>query len=150
MCESALRRTMRRWSKIFKCFRRFCVIVKINYWLRHVRPSFRPHRTNLLPPEGFLWYLIYTYMFFRKYFEKIQLSCAACPLKIGPIGCPETSKINYQSTMPEIPGEREYFSHTAVEAWNHAPKSLVSTVPCRRTRKWSWSSMHFNLLLDRM
>jgi hypothetical protein len=35
--------------------------------------------------------------------------------QIGPRGCPETSGINHQSTLPKFPEER--ISHTKVEAW---------------------------------
>jgi hypothetical protein len=34
-------------------FRRVCKIEKSDYYLRHVRPSVRPHGTNRLPQDGF-------------------------------------------------------------------------------------------------
>jgi hypothetical protein len=40
-------------------------------------------------------------------FQKESLSCwISWPLKMGPIGCPETSVQNYQSTLRNIPEER--------------------------------------------
>ena len=40
-------------------------------------------------------------------------------LMIGPICCPETSVINYQSTLRRIPNERRPLV-TVAEVWNHA------------------------------
>ena len=37
----------------------------------------------------------------------IPSSWAACPLKMGPIGCSETSVYNYQSTLRHISEERK-------------------------------------------
>jgi hypothetical protein len=34
-----------------------------------------------------------------------------CPLKMGPIGCPEKSAWNYNSTLSKIPKERRSHSH---------------------------------------
>jgi hypothetical protein len=36
----------------------------------------------------------------------LYLSWIAWPLKMGPIGCPETSVTNYQSDLRNIPEER--------------------------------------------
>jgi hypothetical protein len=38
-------------------------------------------------------------------------SWTARPLKMGPIGCPETSVSNYQSTLCNIPEERRSYLH---------------------------------------
>jgi len=46
----------------------------------------------------------------------------ACPLKIGTIGCPETSVWNYDSTLHKITEERR--SHTSLH------KSLLGTLLC--------------------
>ena len=50
-------------------FRRVSKTAKSDYWLRHVRP----HGTDQLPLDGFLWNLTY-YTRFRKSVEKIRLS----------------------------------------------------------------------------
>jgi hypothetical protein len=40
--------------------------------------------------------------------EMERMGQTALPLKMGAIGCPETSVIKYQSTCCDIPEEREY------------------------------------------
>jgi hypothetical protein len=40
-----------------------------------------------------------------------QSSWNACPLKMGPIGCPETSVRNYHSTLCKIPKESRSHLH---------------------------------------
>jgi hypothetical protein len=43
--------------------------------------------------------------------RRLSLKKAAWPLKMWPTGCPETSVINYQSTLRHIPEERIYHLH---------------------------------------
>ena len=42
-------------------FRRVRKTAKIDCWLRHARPSVRPHGTTLLTLDGFSWNLIFEY-----------------------------------------------------------------------------------------
>ena len=39
--------------KIYATLGAFAKITKSDYYLRHVRPSVRPHGTTRLPPDGF-------------------------------------------------------------------------------------------------
>jgi hypothetical protein len=48
-----------------------------------------------------------------------SLSWISWPLKMGPIGCPETSVQKYNSTLRNIPEEHRSHLHIAAEAWDH-------------------------------
>jgi len=56
----------------------------------------------------------------------VQEGWNARPLKMGPIGCPETSVRNYQSTLRKIPKKGRYI-YTAAEGLNRAIKDHLLT-----------------------
>ena len=69
-----------------------------------------------------------------------HLQGTACPLKMGPIGCPETSVNNYGSTLRNIPEERRSHLHRGSSVKSLTVSFSISTVLqriCAFSRRWA-------------
>jgi hypothetical protein len=89
---------------------RFFIFIPMCWWQLHTPATCFPY----IPREPITTQTVLYTKCFHLY---QQSSWTACPLKIGPTDCPETSVTNYQTTPHNIP-ERECLNYTTAEAWN--------------------------------
>jgi hypothetical protein len=85
-------------------------------------------------------------------------SLTAWSLEKGPLGCPETSGINYQSTLCNIPEERISHYQTILSSLFHSTTICmyilfhdVQATPYHNWRwKWRWLGTGLNMFLGLM